>query len=664
MSGGHDSQMASAAMADGDGGDADDVAEEDNNGGGQPDGQDDNDADSDLLGEEEDGEMAEEEGEGLQAAADSESESDGVQDDSDDDGGPLGDDDDGIDDDNESDEDDGYEEDGHPVLVATTVEVPDGCVGANDIEARFPLGTNEVTKQLALGIIGRTISAPQHATDLIELGADPHVEPRLRQKGSMRRAVYGYSLVHLAIDNNSDYAVPTIQAEADEGDDRLVCLPKWSSDELQSAVLIALLDGGADPNAAADHPQQTPLQLAIAYGNRTAFDILTARHGIDLRPPDAPMVMELPYAMRPPPPQYLELLLSMYRQLITRDPTLAAERDVWGKNLVHRAAIQAEGRYPQCFIDSYLDLITANGADMTAADGNGWTPLHWAAECGSPHVADYLCRKLPAAEINRRDNSGDTPLAWAAYELDHRTQLLQDPDTPEPAKERYRAKIDNYKLTIRSLLRAGADINTISTVTQRDRRGRQLVLTEHAAVLNELPAAVMVAVNAALAPHRSLAALLTPRLAVGPQEAPVFGWRIASYLFDMDAAQEAVSEAIGVRHSDMARRVCAAAERFVKSAVYQASSNREVVGGTADVGGQVVRVPQLRCFELEGVDSRPREAVHTRGRVGLPEVVHRARLDEAAKWGLADGAVVKGFNTHLGDADCQFTWQQLGAAFR
>ncbi|CEL93935.1 unnamed protein product [Vitrella brassicaformis CCMP3155] len=627
-------------------------------------------------GDEPDDEDNEEGGGGVMANG---SESGGhtcVQDDSDD-GGMLDEDLDQDDDDGDSEgddgsesgsdgHDDGYEDDGHSVVPITSVDVPSGFLGVNEIEARFPLGTNETTKELGLGVIGRTISAPQHVTDLIEQGADPNVGPMLRQKGSKHRGDLS-SLVHLAIDNKSDYTVKTIQAEADDAC-RPVALPHWSSDELQRAIIATPLDGGADPNAAADETEQTPLHLAIASGNQTAFDTLTApRQDVDLRPPDAPMVMELPRPLRQPPTEYLRLLMSMYRRLIERDPTLATERDVWGTNLVHHAAMNARGHYPQSFIVGYLDLITQLGADMTAADGNGWTLLRWAAEWGSPKVADYLCRKLPADQVNRRDNQGQTPLAKAAEELDHNIQRLQHPNTPEADKERHRAKIDNLKLTIHSLLRAGADISSTPTDTEEDRHQRQLVLTEYATVLNELPAGVMAAVNAALAPHRSLAALLIPRLVVGPQEAAIFGWRIASYLFDMNAAQEAISEAIGVRHTDMARRVCAAAEHFVKSAVYQASSNREVVGGTRyEQQGDKrfkVTVPQLQCFMLEGVDSRPSEAVHTRGRVGLREVVHRAVLDEAAKWGV-QGVVVKGFNTHLGDADCQFTWQQLGAALQ
>ncbi|CEM02070.1 unnamed protein product [Vitrella brassicaformis CCMP3155] len=610
-------------------------ADEEQRGGGGPAEEDDRSGiDSDEQKEEHHGgvadEMADEEG------SDSESE--------DGDGAGAGDDmnedDSELSDEYSDSSDDGYEEEGHPVVAATGVTVPDGCVGPTDIEARFPLGTNEATKQLGLGVIGRTIIDPRQVTALIrQNGADPDVKPRLRKKGSKRpgfaHSLYEYPLLCLAIDNQTDYTVTTIVAGS--GARRFVALPKWSSAGLQAEILTALLDGGADINATDDDAVSKPLWVAIALGNQTAFDILTARQDIDLRPPGPHMVMELPRPLRPPPPRYLEVLMSMYRQVTARDPTLATEHGN-GHNLVHMAAMVAGGQYPQSFIDAYLDLITANGADMTAVEGDGWTPLHYAESCGSPHVADYLCRKVPAADdINRRTHYGtlfgNTPLALAAEELDRRTQRLQHPHTPENTKKEYRAKIDEYRQIIHSLLRAGADINSISTATEWDRCGRQLVLAEYATILNELPAAVTSAVSAALAPHRSLAALLTPQLAVGPQEAAIFGWRIASYLFDMDAAQEAVSEA-GVRHTDMAHRVCAAAEHFVRSAVYQASSNREVVGGTADVGSQVVRVPQLQCFVVGGMGGRKME---------LREMVQRAILDEAAQWGLA-GEIGNGFS--------------------
>ncbi|CEL93418.1 unnamed protein product [Vitrella brassicaformis CCMP3155] len=626
--------MASAAMADGDGdgGDADNLGEEGHSGGGPT--EDDNrnrGVDSDEQQKEEGG-MAEataDEVESAQAGADSEPEADGDGDDSEDSGDrgdPLG---------------DGYQEHGHPVVAATGVTVADGCVGVNDIEARFPLGTTEATKELTLSIIGRIIT-PHQVTDLIrQQGADPNVVSRLRKKGSMRNwpgsppskcRGRAHSLLCLAIDNLSDNAMPTIRAEADEGASRPAVLPQWSSAGLQEAVMTALIDGGADINTPSWF-WSPPLQRAICAGNETAFKLLMERPGIRLRGGGL-CVLSLWPPESPVPPEYEKVLMSMYERLIREDPTLATEGNGAGGNLVREAALRARGYYSKSFIDAYLDLITQHGADMTEAVGIGWTPLCFAAVHGSPQVADHLCRKLPADQINGQDNRGHTPLAMAAEELDRRTRELQDPETPEHTKERNRAESDRFKLTIRSLLRAAADINLIPTATEDRRRERQLVLTEYATVLNKVGPAVMSAVNAALAPHRSLAALLTLRLAVGPQEAPIFGRRIASYLFDMDAAQEAISEAIGVRRSDMARRVCAAAEHFVHSAVYRASSNREVVGGTADVGGQVVRVPQLQCFVVGGVGGRKME---------LREVVQRAILDEAAKWGLA-GEIDNGFS--------------------
>jgi len=96
--------------------------------------------------------------------------------------------------------------------------------------------------------------------------------------------------------------------------------------------------------------------------------------------------------------------------------------------------------------------------------------------------------------------------------------------------------------------------------------------------------------------------------------------------------------------------VSAAVDHFVEQAATRTASNGEVVGAMADVEGEMVRVP-LQCFAING-------GQHAQRRLAVREVVHRARLDEAAAYSLT--GVVKGFNSHLSDTDCRFQWGQLG----
>ena len=125
---------------------------------------------------------------------------------------------------------------------------------------------------------------------------------------------------------------------------------------------------------------------------------------------------------------------------------------------------------------------------------------------------------------------------------------------------------------------------------------------------------------------------------------PQVAWKIGAFLHKPEAV-----DTITLGQPVVAHRIKRAMQHFVKCAATKTAGNEEVIGGMASVGGQVVRVP-LQCFAV-------REGPSVR-RVGLREVVHRARLDEAARYGLT--GVVKGFNSHLGNDDCQFGWQQLG----
>ncbi|CEM03200.1 unnamed protein product [Vitrella brassicaformis CCMP3155] len=560
-------------------------------------------------------------------------------------------------------------------MAAAGAALPSGWVGRSRLDTGFPDDTRDETRQLSEGIISRGFTHVQQVTELIrQQGASPNAQPQLGVEGTTGDFV-PYPLLSLCIDNLTDNRIPSIFA-ADGDDDCPIALPRWSSPDQQEAIMKALIDGGADINAiptdedGEDCPGARPVRVAIASCNETAFRLLMAEIGLQLHGRE---VMDLPDTLETDRPtrDNEATLLSFYQQLIDRDPTLATETDGrHGGNPVHWVA-SSRPVWSQSFIDRYLDLLVAKGADITAVDNRGDTPLHCAAMWGSHRVAVSLCRRLTAAEINvgKPNHPNYTPLAFAAEALDQKTQLEQDDTAEEASRDRATNEILYLKPTIRVLLQAGADIARLPTATERDRRERQLVLPEYADH--------MAAINAALRPqrdHSMLLARLLPlapdhdghpthpspsSLSFGPQEAEAVGWKIGSFLHEPHTAMATIDGYL-MGESLLKRRVSAAVAHFVTQAATRTTSNREVVGGSRHVqqdGGAKrtkVTVPPLQCFAVKG----GQQGGGRHRRLGVREVVHKARLHEAAQHGVE--GVVKGFNTHLGDSDCQFQWQQLG----
>ncbi|CEM03189.1 unnamed protein product [Vitrella brassicaformis CCMP3155] len=537
---------------------------------------------------------------------------------------------------------------------------------------------------LAAGILSRTFTRPQQVTELIrQQGADPNAQPQLRMEGTTG-GFTPYPLLSLCIGNLTDNRIPSIWAADGDDEEPPVALPQWSSPDLQEAIMKALIEGGADINAiptneaGVDCPGTTPVRVAIKACNEKAFRLLMAQGGLLL---GGRKVMLLPWTLDTdrPTEDHEATLLSFYQQLIRRDPTLATETAArYAGNPLHWAAA-TDLVWSQSFIDSYIDLLVANGADMTAVDINDWTPLDCAAIWGDHRAAASLCRRLSSADINRGtpNDPNDTPLTAAAWMLDDKTQLLDDDTAEEADKDQARARIPHLKSTIRVLLQAGADIARLPTGTEGHRRRRRLVLPEYKMVLNEVPDVVVSAVNAALRPqrdHSMLLARLLPlaphhdgpsthpspsSLSFGPQEAEAVGWKIGSFLHEPHTAMATIDGYL-MGESLLKRRVIAAVAHFVTQAATRTTSNREVVGGSrhvqheGDAESTKVTVPPLQCFAVNG----GQQGGGQHRVLGVREVVHKARLDEAAQHGVE--GVVKGFSTHLGDKDCQFQWQQLG----
>ncbi|CEM24733.1 unnamed protein product [Vitrella brassicaformis CCMP3155] len=574
-----------------------------------------------------------------------------------------------------------------------TPPAPTGWLGLHRVEIKLPWLHSDATRHLCDVVFRRSIGSAQGVAQLIrQEGAEANVMPLLVQSHAdgappPPEPPMVYPLLSLAIDNMTGNTIPSIWVDRPRGMSP-VATRCWSSPELQDDIMNALIDGGADMNAtSADRSHNTrPLRVAIAAGNIRAVSLLL-RRGAQL---SGFRVMRLPFAWGVyggreclTTSDAERQLMSIYQRLIQRDSTLAVERSTDGGSslsVVDDAATSRGGPFSQAFIDQYLDMLQANGADVRAGTGPwGTTPLRWAAMFGSPQVADWLCRQVPA-DIDR-DLTGEphrTPLNTALGGLTRWADDLNDDSRPEHEKEELRTReIPNLEAFIRTLVRAGLAPSLVRfTVPEDHRRRCRLLLTQYAAVLNELPDVSMAAINAALArqrDHSMLLARLLPvaphhdgahphpspsNMAFGPHEADAIGWKIGAFLHDPSAAVAVIDRYL-IGDSQLRRRVQAAVSHFVKSAATQTSSNREVVGDMANVGGVTGRVP-LQCFAIRG------SGVQVARMVGVREVVHRARLDEAARWldgaawcGLTAG-VVKGFNEHLGNQDCQFAWQQLG----
>ncbi|CEM13960.1 unnamed protein product [Vitrella brassicaformis CCMP3155] len=517
------------------------------------------------------------------------------------------------------------------------------------VEALFPPNTSNATKRLVQGIMRRTIT-PDGIRQLVRKGADPRVCIDLitsRSDAAYRRRV---CLLTLAID---DWSTPTALECAAVWlaiGGRLV-LPLWPSRETQTGVLSALIQEGVGLNEPPTSPapaaristdwlKPKPIRVAVRAANLTALKTLVA-NGAALQ---GRQVALLPGGVRVTE-QYEAALMAIYKHLVKLNPCLATEAAADGDwSVILRAA--SVGRvYSRAFIHGYLQLMMDNGASLTAPQQQPmFQPLQRAAVTSPYHVIEWLCQHLSPAHINTATahwpfGAHQTPLGIAAI------------------------KVAVWQRQARSEQRDETE----------SREAHGVVLAEYLTVLNdELPQAVMDGVNGALCPQRDAANMLTwllPLARPAPPTTPTdtstaaaahapaapspfaltdataqVAWKIGAFLHEPEAV-----DTITLGQPVVAHRIKRAMQHFVKCAATKTAGNEEVIGGMANVGGRVVRVP-LQCFAV-------REGPRVR-RVGLREVVHRARLVEAARYGLT--GVVKGFNTHLGNDDCQFGWGQLG----
>ncbi|CEM05561.1 unnamed protein product [Vitrella brassicaformis CCMP3155] len=530
-------------------------------------------------------------------------------------------------------------------------------VQLDGIDIWFPPNTTEASKQLTIRLMRRTIGRKGIRRLIRKEGADPNLVIRILPKGVAASEVARISVVSilaLAIDDPHG-AVPFMwvvdpkpDGQEHPREERLMMLPTWPTRQIQMDVLEALIAGG-------------PIGVGMWSANLEAvIELLRSDVAVDgdwlAFMPRRTGVLEKRLDH-----DYLVHVLAVHQELLEAHPELATEVDQEQCNPAHRLSminpLPLDG-----FTHALLDLLSSCGTDLTAANAEGKSPLDVAVSAASLMVF-VLCETLAVAEVDRPSPvTNFTPLSLAAL------YLAGDSEHDYDNIVFKKVLIHRRKNIIRRLLIRGASIANMPNATQEDRERRALAKKEYVVVLNELPFVVMDRVNKALAPQRDAAILMArilplvehndeapslphppspSPLSFGPQESAAIAWHIGAFLHEPETIN-----AVFVMKDDTpkGRRLLGVMRHFVTSAATRTSGNREVCGGVIErEDGRQVRIPQLQCFVLGGVDGR---------RVGLREVVHKLRLDEVRRFGLS--GVVKGFNNEAGDEGCVFDWGQLG----
>jgi ankyrin repeat protein len=170
-------------------------------------------------------------------------------------------------------------------------------------------------------------------------------------------------------------------------------------------ALNAFFDAGINPNAQ-DGDGRTVLISAAARGDLQIVNTLLAR-GVDPNVKDKRGYTAMSHAIEAMYEDVVEALLNR--------PDL----DPNCRGLNGRPALFA---YVWRDNKERVERLLARGADVTAQDSDGDTPLHGAAETGNVEIVRMLLDK--GANPNVKNQQGGTPLMWAAVYGNHEAAKL------------------------------------------------------------------------------------------------------------------------------------------------------------------------------------------------------------------------------------------------
>lgn len=113
--------------------------------------------------------------------------------------------------------------------------------------------------------------------------------------------------------------------------------------------------------------------------------------------------------------------LDNLERVLSESPDVIAARDGHGRTLLDLACRAATGDIAIPLVPgtpeqhAAVDRVLAAGADPSAADEDGWTPLHTAAMAGHLDLAKRLVAAGAPVRANAHGKEGGTPLSYALF---------------------------------------------------------------------------------------------------------------------------------------------------------------------------------------------------------------------------------------------------------
>lgn len=255
--------------------------------------------------------------------------------------------------------------------------------------SRPPRNQEEVPKGLEKVHLAAAFGTFEDLEIALNDGADPNA-----------RGAEGLTPLHLAIHDADMVRLllargAEVDARTEYGATPLILAAWYSSDDNSAAEL--LLSHGADVNARSTKDGMTPFLRAVRSSKISLARQLLSM-GADLQATDSTGLTALHLAASGGD-------VSMAEFLLTRGAEVNPQWE--GETPLHWASY--DGRY------EIVRCLLAHGADPNLTDGQGMTPLAWAAKVDHGNVRVLEALLDANADASIASESGRTPLEWAKY---------------------------------------------------------------------------------------------------------------------------------------------------------------------------------------------------------------------------------------------------------